>query len=144
MFNKTRAEVYRSFAKDSNIRAFRHPQSKADRHEKRMHRTNLWPGDRLNYDYLNRCKETVCRAEHPTGYFQHKKAEYRVSILPWSRGAYLDLRVYKYGASTPTGILLHLDVISAILPDIISAVRRMENEDTREDDQKAKIRVIHA
>lgn len=109
-----------------------------------MQRTNLWPGDRINYDFLNRCKETICRAKHPTGYFRHRDTEYRVSIMQWSRGSYLDVRMYKQGTSTPIGILLHLDVISAILPDIISAVRQMENADTREPEQKAEITVLHA
>ena len=111
--------------------------------DKRRH-TNHWPGTKLNYEALERCKEVVCRAEHPTAYYRHRKTEYRVSIMPWSRGAYLDIRMYKNGGPSPTGILLHLDVISAILPEIIGAVRRLENEDTRSEEQKAKIVVVHA
>jgi len=59
--------------------------------------------------------------------------------MPWSRGSYLDIRLYKLGGPTNIGILLHLDIMSAILPEIIAAVRRMENEDTREPDDKAEI-----
>ena len=112
---------------------------------KRRQRHGNWFNGRLNYEFLNRCKETVCRIIHPSSF--HKKwyykngshTEVRLSILPWSNGAYLDIRKYFRGGAQPVGILLHLDIMSAILPEIIAAVRRMESEDTREPNQKCKI-----
>lgn len=143
-FKPKSEEMYRSFARAVPITERYVPRPPHQRHEKRMHRTNMWPGEQLKYDYLERCKEVVCRVKHPTGYFQQKGAEYRVSIVSWSRGSYLDIRMYKMGQGTPMGILLHLDIISEILPEIINAVKRMQDEDTREPEKKAKIEVIRA
>ena len=112
---------------------------------KRFHRHGNWLDGRLNYEFLDRCKETVCRIVHPSGYhnkFKYDgvtKMEIRLSIMPWSHGSYLDIRKYYGDKSTSNGILLHVDVMAAILPDLIAAVRKMEAEDTREPEQKSKI-----
>lgn len=111
---------------------------------KRAHRTNYWPGERLDYDFLERCKEFICRIPHPTGYYKHRKAEYRLSVLPWSQGAYVDIRVYLNGVPSSRGILLHLDVIKELLPELINTVRQLDNADVREPDKRAKIEVIRA
>lgn len=108
----------------------------------RAHRTNYWPGNKLDYDFLERCKEFICRIPHPTGYYKYKKAEYRLSIIHWSQGAYVDVRMYLNGGPTSMGILLHLDVIKEMLPDLVAAVRQLDNEDMREPNKKAKIEVI--
>ena len=136
-------EVRRSFAIDSNIKKYRTPAgSLTHKKNKRVHRTNFWPGERINYEFLERCKECVLRVKHPTGYFQHKQAEYRISILPWSRGSYVDIRMYKNGGPSPTGILLHLDVLSAMLPDLIATIRNLEVNDVRDPEQKAQVEII--
>ena len=135
-------EVRRSFAQDSNIARYRVPKGPGK--NKRVHRTNFWPGKRLDYEFLEKCKEVVCRVSHPTGYYQKQDLEYRVSIMSWSRGSYLDIRQYKKDHPCAVGILLHLDIVSAMLPNIIAAVRRMETEDTREPEQKASPKVISA
>lgn len=139
------ADVRRSFTRGTRL--FQHRQSyysaggKLPR-EKRFRRTNLWPGVQLDYGYIETCKETVVRVKHPTGYMRRHETEIRISVLPWSRGSYIDLRYYKYGKPTCVGILLHLDMIQAILPDLVGAVRRMEEMDTREEDQKSHPEVI--
>jgi len=56
----------------------------------------------------------------------------------------VDIRQYQGGMPTPTGILLHLDVISELLPELIQTVRTLQLNDTRDDDKKAKIEVIRA
>lgn len=138
-------EIRRSFARDSNI-AKRGPARKqpGEKREKRIQRTNYWPGGKLNYEFLESCKEVVCRVKHPTAYMRHLDTEYRVSTMPWSRGYYVDIRQYKKGGPTSVGILLHLDVIAAILPDLIAAVHKLELLDDREPEKKAKIEVIQA
>lgn len=105
--------------------------------------SNKWPRGKVNYAFLETCKEVVCRVIHPTQFFrQSVQMEYRISIMPWSRGSYIDIRQYKLGGPTGVGILLHLDVIQAMLPELIATVRRMENEDSREPENKAKPEVI--
>ena len=138
----TPSEVRRSFAVDSAITSRSKPRTKIN--EKRSRRSTTWPKKTLDYAYLEKCKELVCRLKHPTQYFQFREAEYRVSIMSWSRGSYLDVRMYKRGAPTSVGILLHLDVALALLPEITMAVRQMENADTRDESQKNRLQVISA
>lgn len=140
------ADVRRTFAKGSDsLRKSPIGEPKLRRTDKK---TNFWPrrgkGKGVDYDFLEKCKEVVCRVKHPTAVSRHRDHEFRVSIMPWSRGSYLDIRTYKMGKPSGAGILLHLDVISAMLPEIIAAVRRMENEDAREPDKKAYPEVIRA
>lgn len=107
--------------------------------------TNSWPkGTRLDYEFLERCKEPVCRVLHPTAWYRHKQREYRISIMPWSRGGYLDIRMYGFGRPLKTGILLHQDVLEALLPDLIWAAKRLAEMDEREPEQKAKVVAIPA
>ena len=110
----------------------------------RQHRTNLWPAMRLNYQFLERCKELVCRVPHPTALYRHRKVEYRIAILPWSQGSYLDIRTYHNGSPTSMGLLLHQDVAEALLPDLVAAIRELGLRDTREPEQKARVTVIPA
>lgn len=143
-------EVRRSFERNQ-LRDYGQPpiETAKKRKNPRKHvSTNQWPHGRLNYGFLNRCKEIICRIPHPTAHMKHKGVEYVLSIMPWSRGSYVDIRVHYSvnGQLQPTGqgVLLHLDVISALLPELIGAVRRMENEDTREPEQKAQVSVIRS
>ena len=139
------AEIRRSFASDSAITRFRVPgYAYKIPKEKRVQRANFWPGTRLDYEFLESSKEVVCRVKHPTGYFKHKGKEIRLSIMPWSRGAYVDIRYYTNGHQSPVGILLHQDILVALLPDLIATARRLEREDQREPDQKAKVEVVLA
>lgn len=111
--------------------------------EKRIQRTNFWPGKRLDYSRLEQLKEFVCRVKHPTAYYKRAKdAEYRVSILHWSRGSYLDIRMYYGGHPTAMGLLMHQDVASIIVPELFAALRTLEMNDTREEEQKAKPELI--
>jgi len=137
--------VRRSFARDSGIVKWRVPTAYADPPKnRRMHRTNCWPGGRLDYEFIERCKEVVCRIAHPTNFYRWKKAEYRVSLLVWSRGGYVDIRLYKQGGPSPTGILIHQDVFKEMLPSLVEALARLEREDTREPAKKAHVEVIFA
>lgn len=143
-------EVRRSFEKNQ-LKDYGQPPietAKKRRNPRKHVSTNQWPQGRLNYKFLNRCKEIVCRIPHPTGHMRYKGAEYVLSIMPWSRGSYVDIRMQYLvqGVLHPTGqgILLHLDVINALLPELIGAVRRMDNEDGREPEQKAQIRVLRS
>lgn len=134
-------DVRRSFSKTSGLgkRAAPRPKTKMTR----VQRTNFWPRNRLDYDFMERCKELVCRVPHPTAYMKHAfKTEVRVSVMPWSRGAYIDIRTYRDGNPTGMGILLHVDILREIYADIGEALRRAESLDTREQEQKAKIEVI--
>jgi len=97
----------------------------------------------LNYEALEGIKEVLCRIPHPTGHMRLQNYEYRLSILPWSRGGYLDIRQYRNGQSTNVGILLHLDIMEAILPDIVGAVRTLAAMDGREPGTRAQVKVIH-
>lgn len=133
-------EVRRSFDKDSKITKRRVPYAK---NNPRMHRTNYWPGKKLDYEFLEKCKEVVCRVKHPNAYYKYKNNEYRVSIMRWSRGSYIDIRLYTGDQPRPMGILLHQDVITAILPDLVAAVHRLEAEDSREPDKIQKPEVLY-
>lgn len=137
---KKPSEVRKSFAQDSKIAKYRIPRTPPARN-KRIQRNNLWPGNRLDYEFLEKCKEVVCRVKHPTAYYKHQDSEYRISIMRWSRGAYIDIRLYSKGSPRPMGILLHLDVISAMMPDLLAAVRRLQVEDDREESQKPHLEV---
>ena len=99
---------------------------------------------RLDYEYIESCKEVICRIPHPTWSQRHGyPKEFRLSLLRWSRGCYIDIRQYAGAQATSTGILLHLDVISALLPELITLVRAMEAEDIREPEQKAQVEVFY-
>lgn len=133
--------VRRSFERSSAIVNKHIPVPKPSRN-KRIQRTNHWPGAKLNYEFLEKCKEFVCRIKHPTAFYKHQDSEYRLAIMRWSRGSYIDIRLYSKGTPRPMGILLHLDVVSAMLPDLIAAVRQLQVEDDREEDKKANVEVI--
>lgn len=137
--------VRRSFARDSGIVKWREPKTFTDPPKnRRMHRTNCWPGGRLDYEFLEKCKQVVCRIEHPTQFYKHKRAEYRVSVMSWGRGGYVDIRLYKQGFPSPTGVLLHLDVFQKMLPGLVEALRILEQEDTRDPDSRAHVTVLPA
>lgn len=133
-------DVRRTFERSSEALARR--KSGAAKLGKKSKKSNFWPRGKIDYDFLEKCKEVVCRVKHPTAMYKYKDIEYRVSIMNWSRGSYLDVRQYKKGKPTGAGILLHLDIINAILPEINAAVRRMDNEDSREPENKSKPEVI--
>lgn len=142
---KTPKTVQRSFAPDSDITEYRVPHLKAGRKKGQnpRARTNFWPGKRLNYDFLERCKELVCRIPHPTGYYKHRGVEYRLTTMDWGRGSYIDIRQYQKGRATPVGILLHIDIAAALMPELVATIRRQELADTREPDKKATIKVLY-
>ena len=142
---KDPAEIRRSFEGDGPTK-FRHPKPISERKSpsgRRIHKHNLWPGKRLDYEFLERCKEFICRVPRASGFMKHMDTEYRVSVIPWSRGSYIDIRMYRKNSPTGVGMLLHIDIASAILPDIVAAVRRAEELDTREPEQKTIVEVIH-
>lgn len=135
-------EMRRSFNHDSGI-AGRY-EHRAPASLKRSPRANTaWVSHHLNHEFLDLCKEPVCRVNHPNPMMQRKGTEIRVSIMPWSRGSYLDIRQYMHGHGTGRGILLHLDIIKVLLPEIIMAVRRMEMEDTRDPKEITTVEVIN-
>ena len=136
------AEVRRSFAKGVKpvVRVGALPAGQ--RKMSRMHRTTRWTGERLDYAFIEKCKELVCWLNHPSAMIRRKGRTIRLSVMPWSRGVYVDLRHYSgKGIPMAQGILLHLDIISKLLPDLITLVHRLEMEDQREPEQKAKIEV---
>ena len=138
--------VRRSFARDSAPVEWRPtdeaiPFKKSKNVQTQATRKRHWP-KRLDYQFLEGCKEVICRIEHPTAYYKHPgmgRSEYRLSVMPWSRGAYVDIRMYRGGRPTARGILLHLDVAQVLLPELVRTIHRMEAEDTREPGQKARI-----
>lgn len=142
----TPTEVRRSFEQDSRVTKWRVPRNAIRRSkEKRIHRTNFWPGERLDYALLESAKELLCTIKHPTGYYKHGyDAEYRVSVMPWSSCGYLDIRQYRNGHPTAVGILLHRDILNEIYPYVLDGLRRLDGSDTREEDKKAKPIVIPA
>lgn len=154
-FIKAPVTIKRSFDSSSKIRSRRYIISRESRPEARsgyiprklinkITRTagGRWPKNLLDYDFLDRCKEVVCRIRHPNGYFQHKDTEYRLSILRWSRGAYLDIRKYVCGQPTGQGILIHQDVWEVLFPELQAALREVQSQDTRDPEQIQKVRVI--
>src|SRR3990167_5927701 len=140
---KDPAEIRRSFEGEGPTK-FHHPKPIAQRSgqvRNRIHKDNLWPRKRLDYSFLERCKEFICRVPRASGFMKHMDTEYRVSVIPWSRGSYIDIRMYRKNSPTGVGMLLHIDIASAILPDIVAAVRRAEELDTREPEQKTVVEV---
>jgi len=86
----------------------------------------------LNFDFLERCKEIFCRIPHPNNMMRRRGVVYHVSKMYWSRAGYIDIRTYVRGTATGRGIFLHLDVIKAMLPELIAAVRELEAADNRD------------
>ena len=141
---KNPREVRRSFELSSYIRPPRLQRPREYRDDQRAPRLRrsraggVWTTRRLDYNFLERCKEVVCRVKHPNAYFQHVNTEYRLSIMRWSRGAYLDLRKYRNDLPSGEGVLIHQDIWEELLPELIAAVRRVQCDDTRESEQKQK------
>ena len=145
---KNPREARRSFELSSYIRPPRLQRPREYRDDQRAPRLRrsraggVWTTRRLDYNFLERCKEVVCRVKHPNAYFQHVNTEYRLSIMRWSRGAYLDLRKYRNDLPSGEGVLIHQDIWEELLPELIAAVRRVQCDDTRESEQKQKVEVI--
>ena len=141
VFNKP-TESKRSFGRDSAIKK---PRTSNPAGGKRSHRASFWPAGRLDYDYLESCKEFVCAIPHPNEYYRHRGSHYRLSILRWSRGSYIDIRQYtKAGKPTGAGMLLHIDVADKLLPELSDAIRKLVLEDTREPEKKTPVDVVYA
>lgn len=135
-------EVRASFAQDSDIK--RKPRQSNPAKAKRAHRVSFWPAGRLNYEFMEKCKEVVCMIPHPNAYYRHRGSHYRLSIMRWSRGSYIDIRTYNsHGKPSGAGILLHIDVADKLLPELVDAVRRLVLEDTREPEQKQPVTVLY-
>lgn len=134
------SEVRRSFAHDNPIGLWKKAAVLRKSVPKRAHQgpPNKWPRQ-LDYEFLETCKELIASVPHPTNHLRRRKWEYRISRLRWSRGAYMDLRLYKDGHGTSVGILLHQDLLQAILPVMSRLEASMAMEDAREESQKAKI-----
>lgn len=143
------SEVRRAFGRNSGLSKWYVPKAiytQKTRSSKGVGKAggSQWPTKRLDYEFLNRCKIMVCRVPHPTQFLSKMGVEWQINILPWGRGSYLDIREYRKGQSNPKGLLLHLDVMKAILPEIVQAVRQMELDDQREEFQKADVQVLKA
>ena len=122
----------RKFAGNASISTFYTPKPRGRITNARMKRANNWPKDRLDYDFLERCKELKLRIIHPNKYLQHRDVEYRLAVMYWSRGAYIDIRKYCGGRGAAEGILLHQDIWKVLLPELIAALREVEMVDTRD------------
>src|SRR5438876_892758 len=76
---------------------------------------NHWPKTRLDYEVMEKAKILVDTVEYIRRERKRKPEagpwvkEIRVSILPWSRSGYMDIRFYIKGQSTGRGILCHID-----------------------------------
>ena len=129
-------EPARTFAQrnDHAIRNHGQPTIRTQYNKRQGTRSTSWPNSQLDYAFMERCKEVVCRIPHPNGYMKNRGVEYRVSIMYWSRGAYIDIRQYSSKGSTSRGILLHQDVFAQMLPELIGALREVESHDTRDKD----------
>jgi hypothetical protein len=86
---------------------------------------NKWPRVKLDYEQLEKAKiliDIITLTSIPDkGYIK----EVRVSIMPWSKSGYLDIRTYIKGKPTGRGILIHIDHISQFLSSVISAEREI-------------------
>jgi len=146
MFGRTEPFI-RSFMPGPAQPVVRNTHVQKKRPDVRSHNVTAWPSTRLNYEFLGKCKELICRIPHPSRRYSHKGMEYHLSILPWSRGSYVDIRAHfiRPEGAKPTGrgILLHLDVIKVLLPELIAAVRQMEMDDTRDEHLKTKVEVLY-
>ena len=146
VIKKPPAEVRRSFALTSRVRVPRLQAAREYRPDRRYPRKRtsggMWPKGCLDYEFLERCKEVLCRVKHPNMYFQHLETEYRFSRLRWSRGSYFDLRKYVFGRPTGSGILLHQDIWEVLLSEVIAGVRDAQFEDVRDAEQKQRVEVI--
>lgn len=134
-------DVRRSFSNDVakiKQRKIARPKPKARQHN----RSSLWPVGRLNYEALERCKIHIVSARHPSRFMKYRFTEIRVSLLPWSRGSYLDIRHYRRGSPTGVGILLHLDILSALFPHIQRALDEMRYMDSRAEGQKDEVELV--
>ena len=145
---RTPTEVRRSFALTSKVRIPRRMAIRDSSPDRRVPKKRtaggMWTKNRLDYMFLERCKEIICRIKHPNKYFQHTETEYRFSRLRWSRGSYFDLRKYVYGQPTGTGILLHQDIWEVLLSEVVAAIREAQFEDAREEGQKQPVEMIPA
>jgi hypothetical protein len=80
---------------------------------------NQWTRERLDYKALEAAKVFVDSilykdvAARPP-YAKAYKKEIKFSVLPWSNGGYIDIRVYINGNSTGQGVLIHLDHFLAV------------------------------
>jgi hypothetical protein len=98
----------------------RTPRSRKDR--------NNWTRKRLDYAALEAAKipvETILYKDRPaTDKSPAYRREVRIALMPWSRGGYLDIRVYINGKSTGQGILLHLDHMAGMVSAVLAADRQ--------------------
>jgi len=135
--------IQKTFALRDQDRKFTLRGKKVTIEEAQGATNNNWPKGHLDYAFLERCKEVICRIPHPNNWFKHKDRHYRVSVIPWSRGGYVDIRTYFGDKSSGRGVLLHLDVIKAMLPSIAEAVHRLETQyDTREPGEAQPVTVV--
>ena len=101
-----------------------------------------WPTGRLDYEFMEKCKQVICRIPHPNKAQAHRGAEFRLSRMPWSRSEYIDIRTYVNGKPTGRGILLHFDIAKALLPELITLVQTLDVEETREPQDIQPVKLI--
>jgi hypothetical protein len=111
-------------AKTPTLRKKKTPRGRKERSP------NQWTRERLDYAQLEAAKHLVAAITYkevppskksPKGYLR----ELRVSVLPWSKAGYVDLRFYINGGSTGQGLLVHLDKWPALLAACIQADREV-------------------
>lgn len=97
------------------------------------------------YRMCESLKTVRIRIPHPNWQMRlnpRTEMEWRVSVMPWSRSQYIDIRRYSGGNVTPNGILLHYDVMKAVLPHLIDLMAELERAETREPGQIRPVQIF--
>lgn len=112
----------RSEALTPKVRKIKNPRARKDRP------ASKWTRDRIDYAQLEAAKLLVANIVYkeipPSEKSKGFKKELRVSVLPWSDAAYVDIRMYMQGRSTGQGVLVHIDKF----PDLLSAVIQADRD----------------
>lgn len=104
-----------------------------------------WKKPSADYSVLNTAAIVRCRIPHPNPYMGTvgKGIEYHLREVPWSDSQYVDIRKYHtrsgfYGK----GIMLHYDVMKALMPHLLTLMRTLEANETRDPEYIRKVVVL--
>lgn len=92
---------------------------------------NNWTRKRLDYAALEAAKLLIGEVPYKSLAGGEFTKDIRVSVLPWSRSGYVDIRVYIKKRSTGQGVLCHMDK----WPGLFSALCQVDREIKRLMDQ---------
>jgi len=100
-----------------------------------------------NHDYtlLNTVSIVHCRIPHPNPFMGRdgKGIEFHLREVPWSGSQYVDIRkCHTKTGYYGKGILLHYDVMKAMLPYLLGLMQELEARETREPEHIRKVEVF--